>query len=960
MKNRPLVNHQLNQKQNIHTIDFTNEGGIFVFPYSMISGSENVSESGILSDGTRIDSASTVLSVFTGRDAIKVCWDNSTQLSPYAPNPNLFQYDFKIGDFFIGKPISGRTSSGAEISNFASEDDFIALKSASTITFQFEYPTSEEHPNGYSIEDYMDLAERHQLIVRDASKRKFYKIPELGENKWYYITSSDPIFNDKTGLIIGEIIEFSTVIDQLQNSGRAVEQYIQNNAPGEPYASPLITRRIGLQGEILKSLTLNTSTSTWGENKLIKYIQVEQQGTSITGGINIFGRRIFYDKNINKWVSHPWSWLLPSNFYQFNNNPLNKTSLPTSTYAFLPSMNLRMYMTIDWMEQWKKINDSLSTMHCAGRIVLGEKGDWQGEDTTKTHLSNPDNLEYWNTDWNPYWKDNAKTFDMQGSIYTADTLSYKKTDTFTNIFIKNSFRCLNNLLLPVELERAKPYRVSNLPIIGNLISAFIGDRTIFANKTGKYFEGIGGFVDKTYLGELVGLGLDNQEPIQSFLSALGGEMIPKGFGATSYNTSFCYKLTNKLTQEQEGIRRSILTEYLAQTKDENGNPILEGHEDVACRLQDDFDVELVDYGFVIDKIMVHSLFSGNVRITCYGTNFSPEYATTVVSNTKWLENAYNNWTTELSLGTWPSAYVSEDYNPTWPEQPQFKGGDYPLNIQFIDNLSQGVRKCCFDGVASNMFWDSYTTTRAGVKVPNYTQVGTTPLFSKVLSSGFTKQFSYGQTGQYDDRDDYISKVKSLKFDIKNSTIGFTKCDTGDFWDAYSSTKTSNEEIVAFELQQGVYEYENDFIFGFIDGEESDETKLMELHNNEMGTHWNTCIQRLYGINKEDFANSYYGYGTKLNSTLEEPDLGTCKGYIKFHCKLTLGETLEDGFFLNFTDIKVYRGNTNHDYEPVGVDGNDNIERALWRTWSDYRGVRTEKSSRMNLSLTINSLVKENR
>lgn len=792
MKNRQIAFYNETKRQNTKSVDYLAIGnGVFVLPYSFISGAVNLSEKGIETpNGTYLtDPASFLQTVFTGKDAINVCWDGSTYFTPNATNPNYLDYNFQVGDYFYGKPITGQVEGGAEISQVEGNDDFLAMKSSQSITIQFEY---DEPITG---DFYLFSVAEHHLVANDLYKRKLYRIPQLGENKWFYISNAQPVFADNSPKIIGTVVTFETVLDKLQSTGRAVEQYVQNGAPGEPRAVPKLEYEWDESGISGITLTLDENEKQLRQDRLIHYVQTELQGAGGYNGCMVYGRRLTETDGVI--TTEPWEMLLPHEFYQFNTNPLNKSSVPSSTYNFIPNYKLSMNITQDMLDAWKKVQDSLSTCQCAGKVYLGPVGDWNGELPTGTHKSNPDSLPYWDINWNPMGSISARTpIDMKGSPYTSSTASFLANETFRSLFIKNTFICMNSPQLPVEIDFSKPYHLSNIPIIGKLITPIIGDRTLFPNKTSIPQEGIGMFIDKSYLSKMVSLtpSTSRTTDVYSFLSALGGEMIPKGFGATSYNTSICWKLTDMFSDDKQTI-------LLGQKRYQDGTYIQADHEPYVVDCDTLVQTKDANTGFVIDRIVLFSEFSGNVRFSFYNQDMETQYATTIISSTKFLDNSYNNYMTMVNFGTWPEEYISYDYDPEWPEQ---YGQITPLNvvIKTLDNYENyAVTPAGGTRVLQQLNWQH-----------SYGRVEETSGSYKYFENTFTNNHSVTKTIPYEDlgladvvdRDTLLSNYKEIQFNLNGTSLHAQLTDKR--WAMNPVNSLSANNYVSFELEAGTFTY----------------------------------------------------------------------------------------------------------------------------------------------------------
>ena len=108
--------------------------------------------------------------------------------------------------------------------------------------------------------------------------------------------------------------------------------------------------------------------------------------------------------------------------------------------------------------------------------------------------------------------------------------------------------------LPLSMASCKPYYLSNIPIIGGLLSMFVGDAYIGSPNSGKRVANrVGYFMDADIAGMLANVKVGNDSGntitgrVESFIGAIGADNVPKYLGVGSLRTTICFKLTDVCT-----------------------------------------------------------------------------------------------------------------------------------------------------------------------------------------------------------------------------------------------------------------------------------------------------------------------------------------------------------------------------------------------------------------------------
>ena len=648
--------------------DIGHENGIFVFPYELRSGYLNRTEQGYVweDDKFDVDSYNFFQKLITGKDNVNVVWENSTTLTK-PKGENKYYYDFKVGKYYLGAIVGNELFAETEIY----DDDLERknIKVNNKVVLHFVY--NEE--NDYE----MYFPDLRPFMVEKADMFKLYKIPQLFGDEWMYIESVryETMIDDNE--IVGCFITFSSLNERLSKSGRMTESYIHESAPNEPYAKPLLSVKKNEKGEILPCVELDKTAMSF-DRKMVKHLQVEIYGTNALSAITVIGRRLKKDKNGKPYFT-TWQFLYPHSFIKPKTYDLEKTSTPSNNFFIFPNCSLEFTKSINWIDQWKKASDVVATNSFTGVLNIGPKSDWDSE----VHKSNPINtsstvinglhFDYWSLSWKPFQNLNvSQLYDLtKDNPYCVNNLWFTQNDSFLDILIKNSFIYWQQLELPLGFAMTKPYKLSNVPIIGGMISALAGDRTILSNKSRKKTIPICCIIDCAAAtcgaNILISEVEDNIKKIP--LSFFGGEDVPKYLGVEVCNTTLCFSLTHLLVDSNN---KEWDTSYLGQTTNENLEPLF---DDVKKVFQYDGTQKPKETKetYIIDKVIIQGLIKSDIKITFFDENeelANPLWTTKVQSQGKYT-NSLRNWTTEINTGGWSDKYVKFSENFTWPKNPPF-------------------------------------------------------------------------------------------------------------------------------------------------------------------------------------------------------------------------------------------------------------------------------------------------
>ena len=373
----------------------------YICPFTLVLGSINTTNSGYRNNYSIPNDYSDFAKVFTGEEALIADWDNSytitKQNNPILPsNPTKQDLDmyygiktFKVGDYFYGNleaDNAGINFVPSQInSNFTSEE-IVKTKTLRILNIKenkFFINQIEQYYFKFFVIPELD---KTLIVDKSIKKNPFYDISK----QYYYLQNITTVWNKTKKEIAYIECTFVSVNDVIKKSGLAVNQYIQNGGPGEPYAFPTIepgTNKLILDTDRLIPLP-------------ITHAQVYIYGTSAVSNFVFMGRPInVQPENVNYKIEAP-RLIFPYKFQAPIYDQISFKALPQNDFYF----GLFDYALDTYFKDWKS------------NIAQGELFDETNTKLYEGHLrSNYSNMIKSNnitppaTLHNPYWSNNFLT-----------------------------------------------------------------------------------------------------------------------------------------------------------------------------------------------------------------------------------------------------------------------------------------------------------------------------------------------------------------------------------------------------------------------------------------------------------------------------------------------------------------------------------------------------------------------
>ncbi len=560
------------------------------------------------------------------------------------PTDNFLTKEYQVGVNRSGQIVE--TTSSTEFTSSAEDTDFIAQRINKNIKIRFD-----------------------NWNPADKDFFKFYIIPQTNSANIFYISNAT-IFKDisDNSFIFSEVI-FSNIKDEISNSGRSINNFIQYAAPGEGFAFPKISST-GANDEPKISLDDNRLL-----DKPIDELQVEFYGNVVLNSVYAMGRKTantFNDKT-NKYepskeLRAP-HLIFPHKATAPRTDELSRTSGIEGNYYLLTGAEADMttYWT-DWKEKIAAYGDYSKLKNYEGTLITNVSKTKATNDTaTKRSFwdagftFNLTDFSYGNTEWNPYVK--SDEIIVNGNLTVSDF---------------NFFNAVCNMeveKLPLSITQSTVWSIKDIPIIGGFLNTITfglvptwanSDKVIAAKLINGFISCISYDFNATGIEALEGRLVmemfknDTQDDIGALL------------GTNSLTSGFRFKLTDEL--DDNGTVKNTIN--LAQDIGKNGFTIDANTRPVDPKLEQ---LE----GYILDLINIKTIGKCDYKITAYSKG-SPVYSAKFQTRGKFA-GAIREYSNTIKLSNWKEEtgqYIDfpEQVIPPNPNTGENLPNDFIINL----------------------------------------------------------------------------------------------------------------------------------------------------------------------------------------------------------------------------------------------------------------------------------------
>lgn len=606
-----------------------------IVPYK-VSGFLDYTNRGFVNETVNPNDFETFKRIWTGNDSCTITWKDSFKLIQNNETKEMEQ-QWSLGEVFLGEIQTNEFLNDIATDNSFSE--YKAQQQVNSIKFRVH--------KFFEISDYYNFM--------------FFKIPEISGSTLYRI---DNIEKDFAGTeLLGYVITFRTINQELSNTGRAKQQNIMPCAPGQGYLECIVKdknwpKEIG--EEIFNSLVPGVDYYAFYDryitadfkktlNNPVKKVVVKALGNGVISSFSMTGRPASYNSREFK-ASRK---LFCTNFVPPTTpNIYRSQSSVQNYYASKFGMTLQYYK-----ELFTYLKDTISNIN---------KFNYQGWITYLDNIKQTNNEEGFYSDW--YFNIGEQEFD---NLYTPGVAGVYKTKGLRNVdnfFFDNYWTTKNVKIAPLNelstldcgstifggaglaLTSAFSYNLSGF--FSGLMLSYVGLIGLTINKIRlSKFKGISGITPKDIIDFNEGLySSSNRVPFNLYDNSTESEAPSEVFfKSDTINMSFEADITDSFVSDR--VPDKVMnTSNIGQTQFENGDYILQDQSKFL--LNGDATLTATkENGFIIDSFQFCGIFNGDISVEFLDSNGDTVWSGVYQSEAKWTKNQREIWT-EKNVSIW--------------------------------------------------------------------------------------------------------------------------------------------------------------------------------------------------------------------------------------------------------------------------------------------------------------------
>lgn len=605
--------------------------------------------------------------VWTGNDAFTITWKGSTTYTHISGEDATLS--FQLGEVFLGTIETNGSENQIIIDK--SFSDYKSQQIKKTITFK--------------VDAFFNITPNYQFM--------FYKIPEYSGSMLYRISNieRDYIGNE----LVGYVITFETINQELANTGKARQQNVMPNAPGQGYLECVVEdetwpERIG-EEQFLKlrpgidyyPFYNRYITADWEKtrNRPISKVVFKAYGNGNINSVSFVGRPAEFGDSFQNFRAS--RLIFPINFSQATTPNLYRTQSNCNNFYWIKMKPTFLFykefsdLLATWPDPVKKMeymgfmyfqedeykktnpsNDGSAAQAFSpykwsiwGGIEQKQKpnGETYYDYTPWTFSTN--DVEYVNTKGiigleNSYDIGGEKAIwdHMWDAYWTQKQYQFLPMNTTTTLafssMLNNGFNKLVSGGLGNIIYGSILYSVG---IIGSLVEKL----------RPRGFQGMYGLSNAPFIDYNVGLfatetieGLSQRKiPLSFWDNGKDDNVSSSIMNNQTMNIAFSADLTDIFQKEIDGTPKILSTVNIAQKTYENGSNIYNNGQELLLNGKERLETRnLSTEGYIIDKIQIQGVFNGEYSIEFIDSNGDIAWSGVYQSEGKWTNSLREIWT----------------------------------------------------------------------------------------------------------------------------------------------------------------------------------------------------------------------------------------------------------------------------------------------------------------------------
>lgn len=287
-----------------------------IVPY-LASGYIDYSNYGQVDGQRLIDNFETYKRLWTGNDSFIITWKDSVKYTNTEEDTNI-KMNYQIGDAILGW-LEGNSSVN-QIQDDVSFSDYKAQTVEGTLTFRVN-----------AIDFNLDTNWEYM----------FYKVPEISKNILYRVDSIEREYLGKDLLCYN--LTLKALNQDLASTGRAKQQNVMNNAPGQGYYDVKVLEDYTPQSSEIEGIDYKKFYDRWLVadrtkmfNNPVKKVVVKAFGLCGFSNIAFWGRRAYAGGDYRDFGIP--RWIFPINITNASTYTLYRTQSEETNYYWIPRL----------------------------------------------------------------------------------------------------------------------------------------------------------------------------------------------------------------------------------------------------------------------------------------------------------------------------------------------------------------------------------------------------------------------------------------------------------------------------------------------------------------------------------------------------------------------------------------------------------------------------------------------
>lgn len=645
-----LIDKVGNQQQEFLQVN----NSFVIFPY-LASGYLDFTNQGVEQNQVNVNDYETFKRVWTGNDACVLNWKGSIEF--IQNEDKSISTKFQLGQVLLGLLLNNQSEN--ELTKDASFSDYTSQQSRNTLSFRIsaKYFSLNENWNFY-----------------------FYKIPEVSGSTLYRMLNFTPEYVGKK--IVGYLLEFITINQDLANTGKAKQQNIMNSSPGQGYIEGQVFQ-VGefskgdlIEGKDFYELPDGRIIATnWNKmiNDPVRKVVVKTFGPSIISNISFMGREV---KKLSTFNDFGEPCLIFPIYIESATTPTIYRSQSAETNFYW------MQDAVPTLQYWKDIFETIKNS-----MTPVNEFKYQGflqYDYNQTIATNPKVGGSYNYSLFGYLKKNISTgsydslpWDIKTPISTKVTNmiygcegtynAYGKNKKIWDLMFDSYWVQKKYITLPMNAQSHLGFGWTLGSALGSIVTGkywatalllgigVIG--SLVSKLSGPFYEGFSGIVSAPLI-DLVAdqyqVSTSPGDKIDFSIFDTSNKDSPSTafFDGSTMNISFEANLTNQFYSDRIP-GKTLKTENIGQVYFKDNTPIfpmtltpllLNGD----ARLTTNEDIN----GFIIDSFNLQAIFNGEFSIEFLNSNNKVVWNGVYLSEGKWSGSSreINSWKNTSVIG----------------------------------------------------------------------------------------------------------------------------------------------------------------------------------------------------------------------------------------------------------------------------------------------------------------------